>query len=79
MSQYYFYHFSRGIPEAVRLAFHDCFGGCNGCINPELPDNNGQYLHGVQRSDTIQQARDQVVNWFIRKIKVVQHRIFYIM
>ena len=24
-----------------RLAFHDCVGGCNGCININNPDNNG--------------------------------------
>jgi Peroxidase len=26
---------------AIRLAFHDCVGGCNGCINFNNPDNNG--------------------------------------
>ena len=26
---------------ALRLAFHDCVGGCNGCINFNNPDNAG--------------------------------------
>jgi len=31
------------IPAAVRLAFHDCVGpdGCDGCINPKEPADNG--------------------------------------
>jgi catalase (peroxidase I) len=27
--------------KLVRLAFHDCVGGCDGCINFDNPDNNG--------------------------------------
>jgi len=26
---------------AVRIAFHDCVGGCDGCINKQNPDNAG--------------------------------------
>jgi len=26
---------------AMRLGFHDCVGGCNGCVNFNNPDNNG--------------------------------------
>lgn len=33
------------IPKAVRLAFHDCISGCNGCINGKNPDNLG--LKGI--------------------------------
>lgn len=29
------------IPTAVRLAFHDCVGGCNGCLNLDNASNNG--------------------------------------
>jgi len=29
------------LPSAVRLAFHDCVGGCNGCIDPDTPNNSG--------------------------------------
>lgn len=29
------------LPKALRLGFHDCVGGCNGCVNLELPANNG--------------------------------------
>ena len=25
----------------VRLSFHDCVGGCDGCMNLDHPDNNG--------------------------------------
>lgn len=28
-------------PKALRLGFHDCVGGCNGCINLGLADNKG--------------------------------------
>eukprot|EP00899_Mesostigma_viride_P027515 jgi/Mesvir1/7949/Mv11868-RA.1 len=29
------------IPRLVRLAFHDCVGGCDGCVDLANPDNNG--------------------------------------
>merc|ERR1711990_538484 len=29
------------LPAAVRLAFHDCVGGCDGCIDPDKPANAG--------------------------------------
>merc|ERR1719209_1026417 len=29
------------LPAAVRLAFHDCVGGCNGCIDHNKPGNAG--------------------------------------
>eukprot|EP00091_Calanus_sinicus_P024255 TRINITY_DN8594_c0_g1_i2.p1 TRINITY_DN8594_c0_g1~~TRINITY_DN8594_c0_g1_i2.p1 ORF type:complete len:297 (+),score=71.46 TRINITY_DN8594_c0_g1_i2:81-893(+) len=53
-------------PAAVRLTFHDCVGGCNGCLNVENPDNKGleevvarledvyqeqQFYHIVSRAD----------------------------
>jgi hypothetical protein len=28
-------------PKLVRLAFHDCVGGCNGCVNMAKVDNRG--------------------------------------
>jgi hypothetical protein len=27
--------------QIIISAFHDCVGGCNGCINFNNPDNNG--------------------------------------
>jgi hypothetical protein len=30
-----------GIGKTVRMAFHDCVSGCNGCIDMENPDNKG--------------------------------------
>ena len=29
------------LPKCLRLAFHDCIGGCNGCIDPTVIDNRG--------------------------------------
>mmetsp|Transcript_11944 Transcript_11944/g.19585 ORF Transcript_11944/g.19585 Transcript_11944/m.19585 type:complete len:581 (-) Transcript_11944:52-1794(-) len=29
------------IPKCLRLAFHDCIGGCDGCIDPDVLDNRG--------------------------------------
>ena len=29
------------IAKAVRLTFHDCVSGCNGCVDNENPDNKG--------------------------------------
>merc|ERR1712002_494573 len=29
------------LPTAVRLSFHDCVGGCDGCLNVNNPDNAG--------------------------------------
>ena len=28
-------------PGFIRLAFHDCIGGCNGCIDLLNPSNKG--------------------------------------
>jgi len=28
-------------PKFLRLGFHDCVGGCDGCVNMNNPDNNG--------------------------------------
>jgi len=38
-----FRSFMRGtvLPTAVRLAFHDCVGGCDGCLNVDDEDNAG--------------------------------------
>jgi len=29
------------IPKFIRMGFHDCVGGCDGCINMDNPDNAG--------------------------------------
>jgi len=29
------------VPTALRLSFHDCVGGCNGCLNVDNEDNGG--------------------------------------
>lgn len=52
------------IPKCLRLAFHDCIDGCNGCIDPTAIDNRGleepidilfplvqKYQHKLSRSD----------------------------
>jgi len=30
------------IAGLVRLSFHDCVGGCDGCINKDNPENAGK-------------------------------------
>merc|ERR1719209_2216597 len=32
---------TKKLPAAVRLAFHDCVGGCDGCIDKDKPNNAG--------------------------------------
>ena len=41
-------------PKFVRLGFHDCVGGCDGCVDLQNPDNNGLDVPIV--------ALDQVLN-----------------
>jgi len=36
------------IGRTVRLAFHDCVGGCDGCINENDPDNAGPMLDQIK-------------------------------
>lgn len=31
-------------PKFVRLSFHDCAGGCNGCVDMTFPDNAGLHI-----------------------------------
>lgn len=31
------------IPDFTRTIFHDCVGGCNGCIDIDNPGNAGEY------------------------------------
>eukprot|EP00092_Neocalanus_flemingeri_P016714 GFUD01018077.1.p1 GENE.GFUD01018077.1~~GFUD01018077.1.p1 ORF type:complete len:401 (+),score=95.79 GFUD01018077.1:69-1205(+) len=38
---------------AVRIAFHDCVGGCDGCINRANPDNAGFMFESLDVMDTI--------------------------
>lgn len=39
------------IPGSVRLVFHDCIGGCNGCINKDQKGNEGleQIINAMER------------------------------
>ena len=52
------------LPKCLRLAFHDCIGGCDGCIDPTEIDNRGldepvellfplvqKYKHTFSRAD----------------------------
>ena len=52
------------LPKCLRLAFHDCIGGCDGCIDPTPIDNRGldepvellfplvqKYQHSFSRAD----------------------------
>ena len=38
---------------AVRIAFHDCVGGCDGCINRDNPDNAGFMFDSLDVMDKI--------------------------
>jgi len=38
---------------AVRIAFHDCVGGCDGCINRNNPDNAGFMFDSLDVMDKI--------------------------
>lgn len=38
---------------AVRIAFHDCVGGCDGCINRNNPDNFGSMFTSLDIIDRI--------------------------
>ena len=38
---------------AVRIAFHDCVGGCDGCINRNNPDNFGSMFTSLDIMDRI--------------------------
>ena len=35
-------------PAMVRLTFHDCVGGCDGCLNVNDPDNAGLEAESTQ-------------------------------
>jgi hypothetical protein len=52
------------LPKCLRLTFHDCIGGCDGCIDPSVLDNRGldepvellfplvqKYQHTFSRAD----------------------------
>jgi len=51
----------------ILIGFHDCVGGCNGCINFNNPDNNGlkpavDTLNAIYASNNFQSTgatRDQ--------------------
>jgi len=43
--------------HVVRIAFHDCVGGCDGCINRNNPDNFGPMLDTLDEADKIYNAR----------------------
>ena len=40
-------------PAMVRLTFHDCVGGCDGCLNLEDPDNAGLEAGSTVHHSTI--------------------------
>jgi len=42
----------------VRLAFHDCVGGCNGCLCTLNPDNNGLAPFVILLDPTVNEVKD---------------------
>ena len=64
----YMYSYWRGdgssnMPKALRLGFHDCVGGCDGCLNVDNDSNAGladvvadlEVLY----TDAVRESRDQ--------------------
>ena len=43
--------------HVVRAAFHDCVGGCDGCINRNNPGNAGPMLETLKAMDKIYDAK----------------------
>jgi len=42
---------------AVRIAFHDCVGGCDGCINRDNPDNAGFMFDSLDVMDRVYEKK----------------------
>ena len=36
-------------PQIVRMAFHDCVGGCDGCLDLKNPSNRGEWPENIYK------------------------------
>eukprot|EP00571_Detonula_confervacea_P013404 CAMPEP_0172302870 /NCGR_PEP_ID=MMETSP1058-20130122/4522_1 /TAXON_ID=83371 /ORGANISM="Detonula confervacea, Strain CCMP 353" /LENGTH=306 /DNA_ID=CAMNT_0013013519 /DNA_START=488 /DNA_END=1407 /DNA_ORIENTATION=- len=50
------------IPKYLRLGFHDCVGGCDGCVDLENADNNGL----LEPIEAIASIVDRYKEWYSR-------------
>jgi len=53
LKQSLFFNRADRYAHTVRIAFHDCVGGCDGCINRDNPDNAGPMLETLTEVDSI--------------------------
>ena len=64
----------------VRLSFHDCVGGCDGCINIDNDSNNGladlvAALDDVYTTNGLSSLLSRADHWAIMGIWAVQNTI----
>merc|ERR1712038_26988 len=67
-------------PAMVRLTFHDCVGGCDGCLNVNDPDNAGledlvTALEAVYQSEGLNDTISRADMWALLGIWAVQQTI----
>merc|ERR1719266_1926070 len=67
-------------PAMVRLTFHDCVGGCDGCLNVNDPDNAGledlvSDLEAVYQSEGLNTTISRADMWALLGIWAVQQTI----
>lgn len=63
--------FEDRIAHVIRIIFHDCVGGCDGCLNRDLPPNMTPMLTTLDRLDDLYDSR------FYRRI--VSRADFYVL
>merc|ERR1719192_2357658 len=67
-------------PAMVRLTFHDCVGGCDGCLNVNDPDNAGLEdlvadLEAVYQSENLGSIISRADMWALLGIWAVEQTI----
>ena len=67
-------------PAMVRLTFHDCVGGCDGCLNVNDPDNAGLEdlvadLEAVYQSEGLSSVISRADMWALLGVWAVQQTI----
>ena len=67
-------------PAMVRLTFHDCVGGCDGCLNVNDPDNAGLEnlvadLEAVYQAESLANIISRADMWALLGIWAVEQTI----
>ena len=67
-------------PAMVRLTFHDCVGGCDGCLNVDDPDNAGLEdlvadLEEVYQTENLGSVLSRADMWALLGVWAVQETI----